>query len=279
MGGVGSPGYNDYYMTNAQSQGGGGFAWLNEEGTPSLKSETANTWTAGIVFAQLSDNPWLAGISGSVDWWQVNIQNAIELGDPDNANFQCYGTDIVTTAAEAAVQAATPACENVGRLSGSGTAATTLLSYANQATIGTAGVDVELNWIAQLSDMGLKSIPGALSLNSQDTFLDYYRTKNSPGSFDVLTDWKDSAGPDLAGTNGGAYGYRLNLGIGYVLPSVAVNLRWRFLPSVNTRRRMPAPRRSSRMTPKLLRAGRAPCSATFRTPRSPRRPGTRLICR
>ena len=115
MGGVGSAGYNNYYVTSAQSQGGGGFAWLNEEGTPSLKSETANTWTAGLVFAQLSDNPWLAGFSGSIDWWQVNIQNAIELGDPDNANFACYGAGNVTTAAQAAAQAATAACQNVGR--------------------------------------------------------------------------------------------------------------------------------------------------------------------
>ncbi len=150
------------------------------------------------------------------------------------SNFACYGTTVVTTAAEAAVQAATPACQNVGRLPGTGTAATTLLSYANLANIGTAGVDVEFNWIAQLSDLGLKAIPGAISFNSQDTFLDYYRTKNSPGSFDVTTDWKDSIGPALAGTNGGAYGYRLNMSIGYVLPAVSVNLRWRFLPSVNT---------------------------------------------
>jgi iron complex outermembrane receptor protein len=234
MGGVGAPGYTDFYITSAQGQGGGGFAWLNEIGNSNLKSETANTWTAGIVFAQLSDNPWLAGFTGSIDWWQVNIQNAIELEDPDNANFQCYGTVQVTTAAEAAAQAATPACQNVGRLAGSGTEAVATLAYTNQANIGTAGVDVELNWIAQLSDLGLKSIPGAITFNSQDTFLDYYRTKNSPGSFDVTTDWKDSFGPDLAGTNGGAYGYRLNLGIGYVLPSVSVQLRWRFLPSVNS---------------------------------------------
>lgn len=235
MGGLSSAAGQAFYHVAAQSQGAGiPFAWLNEEGSPNLKSETANTWTAGIVFAQLSDNPWLAGFSGSVDWWQVNIQNAIELQDPDNSNFACYGTATVTTAAQAAVQAATPACLNVGRNLSTGAASTTLLQYTNQANIGTAGVDVELNWIAQLSDLGLKAIPGAISLNSQDTFLDYYRTKNSPGSYDVTTDWKDSLGPTLAGTNGGAYGYRLNLGIGYVLPSVAVNLRWRFLPSVNT---------------------------------------------
>jgi outer membrane receptor for ferrienterochelin and colicin len=41
-------------------------------------------------------------------------------------------------------------------------------------------------------------------------------------------------GPDLAGTNSGAYSFRLFSSIGYVLPSFGVNLRWRFLPSVNS---------------------------------------------
>jgi outer membrane receptor protein involved in Fe transport len=234
MGGLTSTAGNNYYGVAAQSQAGSAFNWLNEQGNPNLRSETANTWTAGIVFAQLSDNPWLAGFTGSVDWWQVNIQNAIELSDSDVSNFNCYGATIVTNATQAAAQAATPACLNVGRNLGTGAPTTTLLTYGNSANIGTAGVDVALNWIAQFSDIGLKAIPGALSLNSQDTFLDYYRTKNSPAAFDLTTNWKDSLGPNLAGTNGGAYGYRLNMSVGYVLPSVSVNLRWRFLPSVNT---------------------------------------------
>jgi outer membrane receptor protein involved in Fe transport len=233
MGGTTGTGATAYYGTGPQTQTGGGFAWLNEEGNSNLKSETANTWTAGLVFAQLSDNPWLAGISGSIDWWQVNIKNAIELSDPDNANFACYGNQDVTTAAQAATVAASAACQNVGRNQGTGAASTSLLQYSNQANIGTAGVDFAFNWIAQFSDLGLKAIPGALTFNSQDTFLQYYRTKNSPADFDVTTDWKDSLGPTLAGTNGGAYGYRLTASIGYELPSVSFNLRWRFLPSVN----------------------------------------------
>jgi iron complex outermembrane receptor protein len=234
MGGLNSIAGQTFYGQSAQTSGGSAFNWLNEQGNPNLKSETANTWTAGLVFSQLSDNPWLAGLTGSVDWWQVHISNAIELSNSDTSNFNCYGTTIVTTAAQAAAQAATPACLNVGRNLGTGAASTTLLTYTNAASIGTAGVDVSLNWIAQFSDLGLKAIPGAIALNSQDTFLDYYRTKNSPAFFDLTTNWKDSLGPNLAGTNPGAYGYRLNLGIAYVLPALSVNLNWRFLPSVNT---------------------------------------------
>jgi outer membrane receptor protein involved in Fe transport len=224
-----------YYSNSNQSTQAAAatFAWLNEEGTPSLRSETADTWTAGFVFSNLSDHPLLSGLSGSVDWWQVHINNAIELDSPDYANYQCYGTATVTDAASAAAQAATPACQNVNRLASNGTPATSLLQYSNLGSIGTAGVDVNVNWMAQLADMGIK-LPGALTFNTQDSFLQYYRTKQSPASIDPVIDWKDSLGPNLAGTNPGAYGYRLFTSLGYALPSFNVNLRWRFLPSVNT---------------------------------------------
>jgi len=209
------------------------FAWLNEEGNAALHSETADTWTAGFVFSNLSDHPLLTGFSGSVDWWQVHIRNAIELDSPDFANYQCYGAATVADAAGAAAQAASPACQNVFRNTVTGAQGVATLQYTNAATIGTAGVDLQLNWIARLSDLGLK-VPGSIAFNSQDTFVSYYRTKQSPASFDVNVDWKGSMGPTLAGTNPGAYSYRLFSGIAYILPSFSADLRWRFLPSVNT---------------------------------------------
>jgi len=235
MGGAATPTAAAYYNTSNQATqaAGAAFAWLNEEGNPNLRSETADTWTAGIVFSNLSDHPLLSGLSATVDWWQVHIRNAIELDSPDYANYLCYGSTTVTDAAGAAAQAASPACQNVGRLASNGNPATSLLQYTNQASIGTAGVDLQINWMAQLADLGIK-LPGALTFSSQDSFLQYYRTKQSPASIDPVIDWKGSLGPSLAGTNGGAYSYRLFTSIGYALPAFNVNLRWRFLPSVNT---------------------------------------------
>jgi iron complex outermembrane receptor protein len=224
----------NFYVTTSQAVPAGFSAFPDQQGNPNLKSETANTWTGGLVFAALSDSPWLAGLSGSIDWWQVRINNAIELDSGDYANFLCYGGNPVTTLAQAEAVAATQDCLNVARNPTNGAPASSLQVYTNQATIETAGIDVALNWISQLSDLGFKSLPGAISIQSQDTFLNYYRTKTSTAYFDPTINWKDSAGPTLAGTNGGAYGYRLNLGIGYILPSFGVNLNWRFLPSVNT---------------------------------------------
>ena len=224
-----------YYTATSQSStaAAAAFGFLDEEGNPNLGNETANTWTAGIVFNHLGDSPWISGLSSSLDWWQVSIKNAIELDSPDYANYLCYGTTLVTTAAEAAAQAATPACQNVPRNQASGATTTTLTQYTNQASIATAGYDFALNWIGNLNDLGVP-VPGAISLSTQDTLLGYYRTKTSPASFDVTTNWKGSLGPNLAGTNPGAYSFRLFTSVGYVLPSVAFNFRWRFLPSVNS---------------------------------------------
>ena len=52
--------------------------------------------------------------------------------------------------------------------------------------------------------------------------------------YDVLTDWAGSLGPNLSGTNPGAYDYRLFSSLGYFTSGWGVNLRWRYLPSVNT---------------------------------------------
>ena len=52
--------------------------------------------------------------------------------------------------------------------------------------------------------------------------------------FDVLTDWAGSLGPNLSGTNPGAYDYRLFSSLGYFTGGWGVNLRWRYLPSVNS---------------------------------------------
>ena len=232
---MGAGGSTYYYGPNT-NQGANAapaaFAWLNEGGNPNLRSETANTWTAGLVFNNLGDSPWLSGLTGSIDWWQIDVAHAIELDSPDYAAALCFGTQ-VGSAAAAAARAATPACQNVARNQTTGGGTTTLLTYTNQATIGIAGVDLELNWQAQLADLGLK-VPGGLLFNTNDTFLQYYKTKQSPTAFDVDNNWKGSLGPTLAGTNPGAYGYRLTATIGYVLPSFNFNLRWRFYPSVNT---------------------------------------------
>ena len=214
---------------------GGGFAWNNQQGNPNLESETADTWTAGFVLQSPWENAWLHGLSLTTDWYQIKMKNVIEPYSIDYARYLCYGTVTVTDAAGAAAQAASTACQNVPRSTATtgGGALTQLLQYSNQAKVATSGVDFTLNWFAGLADLGLEKVPGGIGLNIDGTWLDYYKTKLSPASYDVVTDWKGSLGPNVPGFNSGAYSYRLFTTLSYNLPTVNFSLRWHHLPSVD----------------------------------------------
>jgi hypothetical protein len=58
---------------------------------PDLESEEADTYTAGVVLTSHFENPWLSGLSATLDWYSVDIQNAI----------QQYSTDYAPTCATA----------------------------------------------------------------------------------------------------------------------------------------------------------------------------------
>ncbi|MET0291337.1 MAG: TonB-dependent receptor, partial [Steroidobacteraceae bacterium] len=233
---MGAAGANFFY-SNANNQpaaGGGGFAWVNQIGNKALDSEKADTWTAGFVLRSPFENALASNITATVDWYQIAINDAILPYSIDYARFLCYGAVQVTDAAGAAAQAATTACQNLPRSTTNGGILTTQVSYDNQAIVRTAGIDFTLDWRAQIADMGLTSIPGSIGVNVNGTWLDYYKTKQSPASYDPTIDWKGSIGPNLQGFNAGAYDYRLFTSLSYSLPSLNVSLRWRHLPKTDS---------------------------------------------
>jgi outer membrane receptor protein involved in Fe transport len=229
---MGAAGANQFYhVQNAAAGGGSLFNWINQVGNPNLQAEIADTYTAGFVINPPFKSPLLSGINITLDYYKIGIDNAIMQSSVDNANFQCYGAVPVTTVAQAQAQAQSQACRLLQRDQVSGVPLSTTISYSNQAKMETAGVDMALNWRASFADFGSK-MKGGLSYSLQSTFLDYYKTKQSPAVFDVETNWKGSLGPNLVGTQGGAYDYRLFQTFSYFRDTWSVSLRWRGLPSV-----------------------------------------------
>ncbi len=221
-----------FKQANAGGAAGGVFNWILQEGNPSLAPEIADTWTLGAVATSPWDNPWLSGLNASFDAYRIEIEDAIMLYSLDYAAYRCFGTVTVNSQSAAAAQAKSEACQLLPRDQNNGNALTSSVSYDNQATIKTQGLDIGVNWFGDLQE--LVGMPGNLGLSMQATILDYYKTKQSPGAFDVETDWAGSLGPNLSGTNGGAYDYRLFGSISYSLNDWSVNLRWRHLPEVFT---------------------------------------------
>jgi len=231
---MGTTAANQFYnVANATGGGGSAFNWIQQQGNSGLKPETADTFTFGAVLDSPFERAWLRGATLTFDYYKIDIEDAILLNSIDFANYNCYGSVLVTDATEAAAQAATSECQLLPRNEATGGPLTTAVSYSNQATIETAGADIALNWILPFGDIGM-SAPGGIGFNLQATWLDYYRTKQSPASFDVETDWAGSLGPNLVGTNGGAYDYRLFGSFNYFNDNMSITLRWRHLPEVIT---------------------------------------------
>ena len=84
-----------YNVANAPAAGGGAFNWVNQRGNSSLTSETADSITFGFVMNSPFDSPWLANTTLSLDYYKVEIEDAIMLYSVDYANFRCFGAQSV----------------------------------------------------------------------------------------------------------------------------------------------------------------------------------------
>jgi outer membrane receptor protein involved in Fe transport len=231
----------DYFYRgglDAQSATGGGFAWVLQEGNPLLEPETADTWTAGLVVSPPFESPWLSGMNVVVDWYRFDIKDAIMLRSVTYSEFLCFGANLgattAITAAQAAAIAATPECQALPRDQRNGAALSARTGYDNLGRIKNSGIDIALNWLFDLGSLGFNAVPGNIGFSIQGTFLDYYKTKSSPANFDLEYDWVGSLGPTMAGTQGGAYDYRLfgTLTYNNTRDNWTVSMRGRYLPPV-----------------------------------------------
>ena len=71
-----------YVFTNTQFQGLSG-------GNPTLGEETADTYTIGLVFRGPSDG-LLSGLQGSIDYYEINIEDKIAAIDADVLVERCF---------------------------------------------------------------------------------------------------------------------------------------------------------------------------------------------
>jgi outer membrane receptor protein involved in Fe transport len=208
------------------------FGFVEQEGNPNLKPETAKTWTAGIVLSSPWKNPWTTGLRASVDWYFIRLTNAIEFNSVDNVKAACLTQGPATTLAEGEVIAATPACQLLSRNPGTGAEAPTTIVYSNLATISTSGWDIQIDWGVTPADVGLSSIPGRVQLSLLANYLDFFNSQSAPNT--PWNQWAGTLGPSLTGTNAGAFKYRTNTTLTYLIGPATISLNWRWLPRIHS---------------------------------------------
>lgn len=176
-----------YIPTQGEIQGIAGF----NGGNPNLGEETATSITLGAVFSPDFGNMWIDNFALSVDYFNIEIEDAIAGIARQTSINQCYdnGTGVY--------DASSVFCSNIVRFnSGPSVGAIQELNALQQnlATIETAGVDVQASYFLGLNDVFTDTSWALGDLNFTLTYgyLEKWEQEAFPGA-DVI-DFADTAG-------------------------------------------------------------------------------------
>jgi len=229
--------------TSAYTQGGpgnfiggnGGFFPLELEiraGNPDLESESAKTYTAGIVLRSPFESAAIAGLTASVDWYSITIDDAISPLPGTTIYENCFNAN---GSSNPTYSLNDPGgyCSLIFRDPVTGGRATVASPYSNLGTIKTSGIDTQINWRANFADLGAERVPGALTASFAWSYLLKFDTQSIPG------------GPFVKNENtlaqNGQFKYRTNLNLGYAVGPWGFGLTWQHLPSVKNAAAATAP--------------------------------------
>jgi outer membrane receptor protein involved in Fe transport len=185
----------------------------NRTGNPNLHSEKGETMTLGAVL-RLADRTSL-----SIDAYEITITDYISAQLGESVYRLCYDPVFNPT-----YQPFTAACNQILRDPSNGQIAAVDVSYSNNASVETSGLDVQLNWGTDLAG-------GNLNVNFLASYLDSFKTRLNPSA--PWTEWKGTFGPaGLSGVNAGSFDYRTFTTVGFSRGDWNLALRWRHLPSI-----------------------------------------------
>ncbi len=147
----------------------GNFVNGTSSGNQRLKPEVARSWTAGVLLRPR----FLSGFSASLDWYDINLKDAINTIDAGTLATLCVDQPTVPN----------QFCNQFTRAQGTGIINSFVVGPLNVASFHTAGLDINAAYLVRTEQIGtfdvrlvvgylrtldLVGIPGALAENQVD---------------------------------------------------------------------------------------------------------------
>jgi iron complex outermembrane receptor protein len=197
-------------------------------GSTDLTPESADTITVGAAWRSTFQNPWTSGLSASIDYYDIKIDNVISQVSGVTTLNKCYNLD----GSNPTYSATNLYCSLVSR-DATGGVSTVATPYLNLGGLKTSGIDVQADWRLVFEDAGI-GIPGAFTAHVVVNFTDSYQVKLLPGSA-----WVEYVGT-IDGTQAATTPpvglplpkSKVFASFGYQVGPVGLDLRWRHLPSM-----------------------------------------------
>ncbi|HWC62385.1 MAG TPA: TonB-dependent receptor [Rhizomicrobium sp.] len=171
-------------LCTAQGAGSATFSQSNGQmsvlsaGNPNLKPETADTFTAGVSWQSTWGDPWLSGLAGTLDYWNIDLHSPIGI-DSFDILYGCFNYD-----------GSNPTYSNTNancqKLSRSGGSMYIFGDETNLAKDKLDGFDLALNWALDLQQtMDADPIFNRLLFNLSTTYWSSYVVQGTPGGLGV----------------------------------------------------------------------------------------------
>jgi len=138
-------------------------------GNPNLFEETSDSWSAGLVYQSQFASPWLSGFSASIDYYNIEITDAIGSIAADDSLAGCFNV----TGENPTFSNANSYCQLFSRDPLSGNIVGAIENQANLGMIRTSGVDFQADWAFNIADIGGGDW-GRLKFNTVISWLENY---------------------------------------------------------------------------------------------------------
>ena len=216
-------------------QNGPNFAFEREarSGNVGLKPEKADTMTIGTVLRLPFDSPLWSRTTAAVDYYSVEINDTIGPLAATTIYRGCFNADGVANPTYS-LDDPNGYCRLIQRDPITGGRLQVAAPMRNIGLTRTAGIDMQLNWRAELIEMGLPA-PGILAVNIAVNYLLDFTTQVTPRSPKVQNKGTFGQAPGGAplGQQTGQYDYRTYSTISYLHPRWSIGMNWQHLPSIH----------------------------------------------
>jgi outer membrane receptor protein involved in Fe transport len=191
-----------------------------QSGNPDLDPETADTYNLGFQWSSGSESALWSGLSMSVDYYNIEIDDVISVVPGLTTLSKCYNLD----GSNPNYAVSDPFCQLLER-DDNGLLSLIRTPYFNLGSLATDGVDLQFNWTPELSAFGLNS-SASLFLNSYINYTTSYEIQTVPGG--ATQDYVNTISVGNSHPE-----WKAMTTLGYAGDALTVGLRWRFLGAMD----------------------------------------------
>ena len=184
-------------------------------GNPELGPEEADTLTLGVVFTLPFDSPWLDRLQVSLDWYRIEIEDAIVTVLFDEFVGRCFDRTH-----NPLFDPANLWCGMFSRDPANGDIVDAFEIFRNSEGFETAGVDLQLDWGVDLG-------PGDLKLNWLVSYLDSFEQLEAPGIPPL--ELAGTAGPSESFIGRSLPEWKWSFSLSYAWQALTLDARWRYI--------------------------------------------------